>query len=123
MSFSTTFVGSLCGGWVNCGYGTGSQWGGFVPDYNIVITRIMGTFNSKIDPSCLPANITVQAPNNQTYGTVSLPANAIYFDSGPISIAVPGGQFVELYPRIWGGCNFGASAGGDLYMNAQYVMQ
>jgi len=25
--------------------------------------------------------------------------------------------------NIWGGCNFGASAGGDLYMNAQYVMQ
>jgi len=122
MSFSGTFVGSLCNN-LNCGLSSGSLWGAFIPDYNIVITRIMGTLNSEIDPSCLPANISVQAPNNQTYGTVSLPANAIYFDSGPISIAVPGGQFVELYPRIWGGCNFGASAGGDLYMNAQYVMQ
>jgi hypothetical protein len=123
MSFSGTWVGSLCNN-VNCGgFSSGSLWGAFIPDYNIVITRVMGTLNSRIDPSCLPANISIQAPNNQTYGTVSLPANDSYFDSGPISITVPGGQFVELYPRIWGGCNFGASAGGDLYMNAQYVMQ
>jgi hypothetical protein len=124
MSFSTTFVGSLCGGWVNCGYGTGSQWGGFVPDYNIVITRITATLNSAIDSSC-PADIAVSDTTaGQLLGSVGLAHNVNTFDSGPESIPAPAGHFITVVPSVYGpGCNVGASAGGDVYINTQYVMQ
>jgi hypothetical protein len=124
MSFSTTFEGSLCGGWVTCGYGTGSQWGGFVPDYNIVLTRIAATLNSAIDPSC-NAYITVSDTTaGQILGTIGLSHNVKTFDSGPESIPAPAGHFITVVPGTVGGsCNYGTSAGGDVYMNTQYVMR
>jgi len=124
MSFSTTYVGSLCGAWPNCGYGTGSQWGGFVPDYNIVITRFAATLNSAIDPSC-PADIAVSdITAGQLLGNVTLAGGVKTFDSGPVSIPVTAGHFITVVPAVAGWqCNLGASAGGDVYINTQYVMQ
>ena len=101
MSFSTTFVGSLCGTQVECGGGNGTSWGAFVPDYNIVITRITATLNDAIDSTCLPAGINVfDVSTFQVLGSVSLPANVYLFNSGSISIAAPAGDFISVYPWV-----------------------
>ncbi len=126
MSFSTTFVGSLCPNNTNCGGSYGTSWGAFVPDYAIRITRIIATLNESIDPSCGPAYINVYSPywaGGTNFGSVSLPTNTGFLDSGPLAISIPPGQVIFVVPFITGGCNFGASAGGDVYMNTQYVMQ
>jgi len=123
MSFSTMFMGSLCAGAQNCGFGTGSSWGAFVPDHNIMITRMTITLNSAIDPSCLPANVYVQTPSGTVLGSVPIPGNAFFVDSGALSINVPAGTVLYVVPGVTGNCNLGASAGGDVYMNTQYVMQ
>ena len=125
MSFSTTFVGSLCGGVLQCGLGEGSIWGVFVPDYNIVITRFTATLNSAIDSTCQPAFIAVfDATTFQNLGSVSLPSGAYMFDSGPVSIPAPAGHFITVTPQEAStNCHAGASAGGDVYINTQYVMQ
>jgi hypothetical protein len=124
MTFSTMFMGSMCGAFPNCGAGTGSPWGGFVSDKNILITRMAITLNSAIDSSCLPAGVLVYAPDVNTYGTVPLPANQHFVDSGPIAISIPAGTLISVSPYVNGqNCNVGASAGGDVYVNTQYVMQ
>lgn len=122
MSFSTMFIGSLCGGNPNCGGDAGSGWGAFVPDRNILITRITITLNSAIDPSCLPASVYVYA-NFTSLGSVTLPGNVNFVDSGALSMNAPAGATLHVFPSESGGCNVGASAGGDLYMNTQYVMR
>jgi hypothetical protein len=122
MSFSTMFIGSLCFSRDNCGGGSGSDWGAFVPDRNITITRITITLNSAIDPSCLPANVWVTSYPT-VFGSVPIPANTYFVDSGPLSMNVPAGALLFVDPFAEGGCNVGASAGGDVYMNTQYVMQ
>jgi hypothetical protein len=124
MSFSTMFIGSLCNSRANCGAGSGSFWGAFVPDRNIMITRIAITLNSAIDQSCLPAYVFVYQSDTHTFlGNVPIPASTNFVDSGPLSISAPAGAILNVYPNIQGGCNLGASAGGDVYMNTQYVMQ
>ena len=122
MSFSTMFIGSLCNHRANCGGGSGSLWGAFVPDRNITITRVTITLNSAIDQSCEPAYVDVS--NYPTvFVSVPIPAGTNFVDSGPLSVNVPAGTILTVYPYILGGCNFGASAGGDVYMNTHYVMQ
>jgi hypothetical protein len=131
MSFSTMFIGSLCEGNPACGFGTGSPWGAFVPDHNIMITRITITLNSPIDPSCLPASVYVyDAPgglstgNHTVLGSVTIPGNAYFVDSGALSINAPAGIPLVVFPTVASpNCNVGASAGGDVYMNTQYVMR
>jgi hypothetical protein len=123
MSFSTMFIGSLCNSRANCGGGSGSEWGAFVPDRNIMITRIAITLNSAIDQSCLPAYVFVYQFPGIYLGNVPIPAGTNFVDTGPLSISVPAGASLYVYPNIQGGCNLGASAGGDVYMNTQYVMQ
>jgi hypothetical protein len=54
---------------------------------------------------------------------VPIPASKNFVDSGPLSISAPAGAILNVYPNIEGGCNLGASAGGDVYMNTLYVMQ
>jgi hypothetical protein len=123
MSFSTMFMGSMCGGIGICGYGNGSLWGAFVPDRNIMITRITITLNSAIDPSCLPASVDVFA-NSALLGSVTLPGNVYFVDSGALSINAPAGAVLLVWPSVTNvNCNVGASAGGDVYMNTQYVMR
>jgi len=124
MSFSTMFIGSLCNGNPACGAGNGSQWGAFVPDHNIMITRVTITLNSAIDPSCLPADVNIS--NSATFfGSVSIPGNTKFIDSGALLIDVPAGTVLYVWPyrEIQGNCDLGASAGGDVYMNTQYVMR
>ncbi len=125
MSFSTTFVGSMCNGLAQCGFGTGAFWGIFVPDYNILITRFSVRLNSSIDASCQPAFIQVYDDTaNQTLANVPMPSNVSTFNSGPVSIPVPGDHQLSVLPQVTAAnCNVGASAGGDVYINTQYVMQ
>jgi hypothetical protein len=125
MSFSTMFMGSLCNLAPQCGFGTGSHWGAFVPDHNIMITRITITLNSAIDPSCTPANVVVyNYPNWTVLGSVTIPGNVYFVDSGALSINAPAGVALVVLPSLdSGNCNVGASAGGDVYMNTQYVMR
>src|SRR4029077_6773221 len=59
MSFSGMIIGSLCFS-PNCGQGGAPIFGGgFVPDKNILITRVTTTINDQIDPSCLPGKVGV----------------------------------------------------------------
>jgi hypothetical protein len=125
MSFSTTFVGSLCGGHIQCGGGDGNVWGMFVPDYNIVITRFNVTLNSPIDASCQPAYIDViDTVTHQSLANVTIPSGTEDFDSGTVSIAATGNHLLLVIPFVTASnCTVGASAGGDVYINTQYVMQ
>jgi len=127
MSFSSQFMGSLCNGHFNCGAGNGANWGGYiVPDHNIMITRFTGTLNESIDPSCPTTYIQVDDFNSsQSLADVPLPSGVYYFDSGSLSISAPAGHriWAGVVPSIDNSCNLGASAGGDVYINVQYVMQ
>jgi hypothetical protein len=128
MSFSTMFIGSLCNGFAQCGFGTGSNWGAFVPDHNIMITRITITLNSAIDPSCLPATVNIWnnfgGGNFTALGSVTIPGNVFFVDSGALLINAPAGVALIVFPVLDSShCNVGASAGGDVYMNTQYVMR
>jgi len=125
MSFSTMFVGSMCNGLAQCGFGTGAFWGIFVPDYNILITRFSVRLNSSVDASCQPAFIQVYDDTaNQTLANVPIPSNVSTFNSGSVSIAVPGAHQLSVLPQVTASnCTVGASAGGDVYINTQYVMQ
>lgn len=130
MSFSGMFFGSLCVTFIPCGGAQGYGWGGFVPDKNILITHVTTTLNTVIDPSCLPGWIEVQAPGVGVFSNlirVPLQANSTYVDSGPVTPPVPIAAGTQL--RIWAelenpnNCKAGTSAGGNLFMNVQYVMQ
>lgn len=127
MSFSSQFMGSLCNGHFNCGAGSGSNWGGYiVPDYNIMITPFTGTLNESIDPSCPTTYIQVDDfTSSQILADVPLPSGVNFFDSGSLSISAPAGHriWAGVVPSISNSCNLGASAGGDVYINVQYVMQ
>ena len=61
---------------------------------------------------------------NQTLANVPMPSNVFTFNSGPVSIAVSGGHQLSVLPQVTASnCSVGASAGGDVYINTQYVMQ
>ena len=80
-------------------------------------------------PSCGPAYIGVASPegygNGQTFALIPLSTNTIFSDSGPLSINLPADLTIQVSPFLSDpdNCNLGASAGGDVYMNVQYVMQ
>ena len=128
MSFSGMFFGSLCQGQLVCGSGLGNGWGAFVPDKNIVITRITATINDPIDPSCLPGEVGVFAGDRFTQlVTASLPANSTFLDRPiipPVAIAAGTQLFIwAILDNPSNNCNLGASAGGNIWTNVQYVMQ
>ena len=123
MSFSTMFIGSLCNFQSPLRLRYWKLLGGVRSGSNIMITRITITLNSAIDPSCLPANVTVLDTNLNVLGAVTIPGNVNVVDSGALSMNVPAGALLFVDPFAEGGCNVGASAGGDVYMNTQYVMQ
>jgi hypothetical protein len=128
MSFSGALVGSLCSGGANCGGGLGLPQGLFVPDKNILITRVTMTLNDPIDPSCEPAHAWIK--NGQWFlGTtvlsVTLPSASQLVDSGPLAVSVPAGASLTFIAALDnpGNCNIAASAGGNVFANVQYVMQ
>jgi hypothetical protein len=64
------------------------------------------------------------AGNHTVLGSVTIPGNTYFVDSGALSINAPAGVPVVVLPLVTPtNCNLGASAGGDVYMNTQYVMQ
>jgi hypothetical protein len=122
MSFSGMFLGSFCMGYLQCGGTDGFPMGGFVPDKNILITRMTITMWNPIDPSCLPANAYL---SNATTFVVTVPLqSASVVDSGPLKVSIPAGTQLTFSAGVaHTHCNVGASAGGNAFMNAQYVMQ
>jgi hypothetical protein len=129
MSFSAIFLGSLCSGQPPCGGFDGWYAGGFVPDKNILITRMILTTpfqQTEIDPSCLPGNAYVFG-FGMTNPIVKVPlvANSGFIDSGPLAGSAPAGT--QLYFAMWlddpNRCKVGASAGGNFFINVEYVMQ
>ena len=127
MSFSGMFPGSFCGD-IECGNTSGCSGaycagpgGYFVPDRNILITRMTVIVANTVDPSCyaLPS-IEVITPGNG-YSMAIQTSNIV--DSGPISVPVSGGAPVTIISSQTFGCNLGTSGGGGAFVNVQYVMQ
>jgi hypothetical protein len=126
MAFSAFQLGSLCGGNAKCGGGTAVRGGAFVPDKNILITRMTLSIGNPIDPSCGSAHADIlNGLGGPTLLTVALPANNIYTDSGPLAVSVSAGAFLIFTAVVdnSNSCNVGASAGGNIFANMQYVMQ
>jgi hypothetical protein len=127
MSFSGMFIGSLCNAAPQCGAGNGWGGGGFVPDRNIEITRIIVTLASTIDSSCLGDGgvaVVTNSANYAAYAGTNLQADTNYIDSGPLTAKIPAGTqlLVRIYLNDPSFCNVGASAGGNAFINVQYVM-
>src|SRR5215469_9101038 len=128
MSFSGMFFGSLCQAFNECGgFGSGTNWGGFVADKNIAITRLTATINDQIDPTCLPGEVGVgQFGTPFTLVSVSLPALSNFLDSQIIPpVAVRAGTQLFIFAGLANpaACHYGASAGGNIFVNVQYVIQ
>jgi len=137
MNFSGFMQGTLCGeldsGCNPVGLGNFSTGPGgyFVPDKNILITRMSVALAGAVDASCkIPAGIALTAydarifnVNNPDLYRLSLPTGALTADSGPIAVPVSVGGAVYIAYSGSYSCNFGASGGHDAFLNIQYVMQ
>ena len=128
MTFTAAHLGSLCWQGVKCGGNGGSDMGAFTPDKNILITRMTMSLNP-IDPSCGPAHVNIyDLPiyvGLHPFASVPLPTGQNWVDSGPLTISITAGRFITVRAEIDNSalCSFGASAGGDVWITVNYVMQ
>jgi hypothetical protein len=135
MTFSGFILGGFCGD-LSCG---GASWstlpGGFlVPDKNITITRMSVAVDGPVDPSCGVMPILSLYDTKGGFppllggvGTTLFNftlSSAIYMDSGAIAVPVNAGtQLAIVLGRPASSCTVGSSAGGNAFINVQYVMQ
>ena len=127
MSFSGYISGTWCGvpacGCPGCAQQIGPG-GYFIPDRNIVITRVTGTMRSAIDPSCTsPAQVSISGIQGQPDINVVAPTGVLFIDSGPLAVSATAGSSLQIWVGVaTSGCNIGSSGGDDGFINVQYVM-
>lgn len=129
MVFSGYFPNSLCGD-LSCGnlIGGNGGWniggaGFFVPDQNILVTRIDAFIGNETDPSCGHLAGVVVASSAGGSSVIDFPDATQIVDSGPLSVPFSAGAQIIIAMIGAGSCNVGSSAGSDVFINVEYVMQ
>jgi hypothetical protein len=108
------------------GQGSTGPGGYFVPDKNILITRLSVTLAGAPDSSCNNPFPSIGIYPGDLAGppiySLILSTGILSADSGPIAVSVAAGQPLRIY---YGAtlCNLGVSGGHDVFVNVQYVMQ
>jgi hypothetical protein len=115
MAFSGFLVGNL---------GSNPLGGYFIPDRNIIITRISATEKSAGHGCSTDAFAELYDHVQQTViSGIDLGPNQNYADSGPAAIPVPGGTQIAIQGVAASGCNITGQSPSDVYVTVQYVMQ
>jgi hypothetical protein len=115
MAFSGFLVGNL---------GSSPLGGYFIPDRNIIITRISATEKSAGHGCSTDAFAELYDHVQQTViAGIDLGPNQNYADSGPAAIPVPGGTQIAIQGVAASGCNITGQSPSDVYVTVQYVMQ
>jgi hypothetical protein len=115
MVFSGFLIGNL---------GNSPVGGYFVPDRNIVITRVTISENSA-GQSCstLAQVLLINYNAGGQFYALDLPNNDFAIDSGALSLPVAGSNRISIVANPASGCSLGGSSPSDVFVNVQYVMQ
>ena len=113
------FSGFLIGNLGNSPFG-----GYFVPDRNIVITRVTISENTAGQSCSTMAQVLLEnySTSVQLYA-LNLPNNEGRWDSGPLTLPVSGSNQIGIFSNPASGCSLGGSSPSDVFVNVQYVMQ
>jgi hypothetical protein len=137
LSFSGSFPGAFCNDMtcgcnhtvtINCFNGSIAVGGYFVADKAITITRVSVSLGNVIDKSCgnlAGIKLVYGVPTFLDFQYIVVPQpNVHFFDSGPLSLAIPAGNAVLLtLTQPTTSCTVGSSGGGYAFVNVGYVMQ
>lgn len=114
MAFSGFLVGNL---------GNSPLGGFFIPDRNIIITRVMASENSSGSGCSTTAQAVILALGGQVLVGVDLGNGQEFADSGPISVSVSAGTKLFVGGFEASGCSIFGGSPSDVMVNAEYVMQ
>jgi hypothetical protein len=100
--------------------------GFFVPDRNIVITRVSASENSFGHDCSTAAHASVEVGGDSPvtiFYNLDLGNNNRWPDSGSINVLIPAGTSLAIKGYSASGCGIGGSSPSDVNVSVQYVMQ
>jgi hypothetical protein len=99
--------------------------GFFIPDQNIVITRVTAAINNPGSNCSTPAVVQVQTVGTtEVFSDLNLPNGANRADSGPLSANASGGSEILIVGYSASGCTpITGTSPGNVFINVEYVMQ
>ena len=97
--------------------------GFFIPDRNIVVTRITASEQSPGSGCSTTSKLEIGTPGYAAPLTLDLGDNVYYADSGPIGVAISAGAYLVFGASAASGCGLFGTSPSNVFVNVQYVMQ